>query len=109
MVDSFCLVITEGVATVAGHLHAYERTNPVYNYTVNQCGTVHITMGDGGNIEGLYKTYVDEVGGCPGNVTIAAKVSIPSYQPGGFCPSFTYNQSNPSQGYCPNQGEQPAW
>ena len=25
----------------------------VQNFTVNECGPVHITMGDGGNIEGL--------------------------------------------------------
>ena len=25
------------------------------NFTVNQCGAVHITMGDGGNIEGVCK------------------------------------------------------
>lgn len=37
----------------AGHVHAYERTNPVYDYTVNKCGSVHITIGDGGNSEGL--------------------------------------------------------
>lgn len=27
----------------------YERTNPVYNNTLNNCGAVHITVGDGGN------------------------------------------------------------
>ncbi len=27
----------------------------VQNFTVNECGAVHITMGDGGNIEGLCK------------------------------------------------------
>jgi hypothetical protein len=104
------LLYNAGVdVTFLGHLHAYERTNPVYNYTVNQCGTVHVTMGDGGNIEGLYKTFVDEPGACPANSTNATRVSIPTYQPGGYCPSFTYNQSNPSQGFCPNQGERPAW
>ena len=25
----------------------------VQNFTVNECGPVHITIGDGGNIEGL--------------------------------------------------------
>ncbi len=29
----------------AGHVHAYERTAPVNNYTVDPCGTVHITIG----------------------------------------------------------------
>ncbi len=27
----------------------YERSNPVYNLTLNDCGTVHIVVGDGGN------------------------------------------------------------
>eukprot|EP00891_Asterochloris_glomerata_P008275 jgi/Astpho2/8275/Aster-01358 len=91
-----------------GHLHAYERTNPVYNYNVNQCGTVHITMGDGGNIEGLYQTYVDQPGACPYNAT-TAKGSVATYQPGGYCPSFTYNASDPATngGFCPTS--QPAW
>ena len=26
-------------------MHAYERTTPVYNYNVNLCGAVHITIG----------------------------------------------------------------
>ena len=29
----------------AGHVHAYERTAPVNNYSVDPCGTVHITIG----------------------------------------------------------------
>jgi hypothetical protein len=35
-----------------GHVHAYERTSPMYNFQVNHCGSVHITIGDGGNAEG---------------------------------------------------------
>ncbi len=27
------------------------------NFTVNECGAVHITMGDGGNIEGLSESH----------------------------------------------------
>mmetsp|Transcript_11340 Transcript_11340/g.18113 ORF Transcript_11340/g.18113 Transcript_11340/m.18113 type:complete len:294 (-) Transcript_11340:62-943(-) len=34
-----------------GHVHAYERSHPVNNYTVEDCGVVHITIGDGGNRE----------------------------------------------------------
>jgi hypothetical protein len=34
-----------------GHVHAYERTKPVRNYQVDECAPVHITIGDGGNIE----------------------------------------------------------
>uniref|UniRef100_A0A0E0P8T6 Purple acid phosphatase n=1 Tax=Oryza rufipogon TaxID=4529 RepID=A0A0E0P8T6_ORYRU len=49
----------------AGHVHAYERfvssilisaiarTTRVYNNEANPCGPVHITIGDGGNREGL--------------------------------------------------------
>jgi hypothetical protein len=37
-----------------GHVHAYERTHPVYDNAVNQCGPVHIVVGDGGNYEGPY-------------------------------------------------------
>ncbi|KAK9933218.1 hypothetical protein M0R45_020421 [Rubus argutus] len=30
-----------------GHVHAYERSNRVYNYTLDPCGPVYITVGDG--------------------------------------------------------------
>ncbi|MEW5310486.1 MAG: hypothetical protein WDW38_002281 [Sanguina aurantia] len=43
---------------MAGHVHSYERSNKVNNYTVDACGTTHLTMGDGGNIEGLRAVYV---------------------------------------------------
>ncbi len=36
-----------------GHVHAYERTNRVYNYANDPCGPVHIIIGDGGNVEGV--------------------------------------------------------
>ncbi|KAJ4731234.1 Purple acid phosphatase [Rhynchospora pubera] len=41
----------------AGHVHAYERFTRVYNQKADPCGPVHITIGDGGNIEGLAKNY----------------------------------------------------
>ena len=47
-----------------GHVHAYERTYPVNNYAVDQCGMRWITIGDGGNIEGLYKTFASQNGTC---------------------------------------------
>lgn len=37
---------------VQGHVHAYERTGPVYQNKTNPCGPVYITVGDGGNHEG---------------------------------------------------------
>ncbi|XP_047974309.1 purple acid phosphatase 18-like [Salvia hispanica] len=44
---------------LAGHVHAYERTNRVYNGRSDPCGAVHITIGDGGNREGLANKYMD--------------------------------------------------
>ncbi|GAV90527.1 Metallophos domain-containing protein/Metallophos_C domain-containing protein [Cephalotus follicularis] len=38
---------------LAGHVHAYERSKHVYNGYSDPCGLVHITIGDGGNKEGL--------------------------------------------------------
>jgi predicted phosphodiesterase len=37
-----------------GHVHAYERSKPVFNYAEDACGPVHIVIGDGGNYEGPY-------------------------------------------------------
>lgn len=28
---------------LSGHVHAYERFKPVYNYSLNPCGSIHIT------------------------------------------------------------------
>eukprot|EP01121_Diplochlamys_sp_Union-15-3_P009999 TRINITY_DN275_c0_g1_i2.p1 TRINITY_DN275_c0_g1~~TRINITY_DN275_c0_g1_i2.p1 ORF type:complete len:239 (+),score=40.29 TRINITY_DN275_c0_g1_i2:681-1397(+) len=41
-----------------GHVHAYERTYPVYNGTVTPDGPVHLINGNGGNGEGLYNTWI---------------------------------------------------
>ena len=46
-------------------MHAYERSQPVYNYTVSDCGIVYLTVGDGGNIEGADSAFVDTPGNCP--------------------------------------------
>ncbi|KAJ9184457.1 hypothetical protein P3X46_004182 [Hevea brasiliensis] len=43
----------------AGHVHAYERFTRVYQGKADNCGPVHITIGDGGNREGLAKDYID--------------------------------------------------
>ncbi|PIA59009.1 hypothetical protein AQUCO_00400097v1 [Aquilegia coerulea] len=37
----------------AGHVHSYERFTRVYNNEANPCGPVYVTIGDGGNREGL--------------------------------------------------------
>ncbi|CAN1318759.1 Purple acid phosphatase 18 [Linum perenne] len=43
---------------LSGHVHAYERTERVYNGNSDPCGPVYITIGDGGNKEGLATKYV---------------------------------------------------
>ncbi|CAA0837854.1 Probable purple acid phosphatase 20 [Striga hermonthica] len=43
----------------AGHVHAYERFVRVYNNKADDCGPVYITIGDGGNREGLANRYMD--------------------------------------------------
>ncbi|KAK1270133.1 Purple acid phosphatase 15 [Acorus gramineus] len=37
-----------------GHVHAYERSNRVYNYSLDPCGPVYITIGDGGPATGNF-------------------------------------------------------
>ncbi|XP_022877526.1 purple acid phosphatase 18-like [Olea europaea var. sylvestris] len=52
------LLYAAGVDVVfAGHVHAYERSGRVYNGKTDTCGPIHITIGDGGNREGLAHEY----------------------------------------------------
>ncbi|GAB4849609.1 Purple acid phosphatase 18 [Ancistrocladus abbreviatus] len=64
------LLYAAGVDVVlAGHVHAYERSvcnfkfilclTPLYGGKSDPCGAVHITIGDGGNWEGLAHKYKD--------------------------------------------------
>lgn len=43
---------------ITGHVHAYQRSLPVYNFTVQEGATVYIVVGDGGNREGHAKGYI---------------------------------------------------
>ncbi|CAA3030308.1 purple acid phosphatase 15 isoform X2 [Olea europaea var. sylvestris] len=73
-----------------GHVHAYERSNRVYNYALDPCGPVYITVGDGGNREKMSITHADEPGKCP------EPSSTPDEFMGGFC---AYNfTSGPAAG-----------
>ncbi|KAK9281732.1 hypothetical protein L1049_004636 [Liquidambar formosana] len=68
-----------------GHVHAYERSNRVYNYRLDPCGPVHITVGDGGNREKMAINHADEPGNCPEPST------TPDEYMGGFCATnFTF-------------------
>jgi 3',5'-cyclic AMP phosphodiesterase CpdA len=68
-----------------GHVHAYERTYPINNYNVDQCGSRWITIGDGGNIEGLYKTFASQAGTSPcvaiNNATYSNGCAVQSVAP----------------------------
>jgi hypothetical protein len=44
-------------AVFAGHVHAYERSLPVFNNKLDASGAVYVTIGDGGNREGLYSKW----------------------------------------------------
>jgi hypothetical protein len=44
----------------SGHVHAYERSYPVYKNNTDSYGTVYITIGDGGNLEGLDNVYYEQ-------------------------------------------------
>lgn len=84
-----------------GHVHAYERTKPLADYKVDECGPVHITVGDGGNIEGLYKEFIDEIQPKPDFCSTPQVCrQFPMYQPQ-CCLSFQDGQ------YCPSK--QSAW
>ncbi|ESR34166.1 hypothetical protein CICLE_v10005239mg [Citrus x clementina] len=74
-----------------GHVHAYERSNRVYNYSLDPCGPVYILVGDGGNVEGLDIVHADEPGNCP----------EPSTTPdmGGSC-AFNFTSGPASGKFC---------
>ncbi|XP_026661932.2 purple acid phosphatase 15-like [Phoenix dactylifera] len=90
------LLFSYGVDIILnGHVHAYERSNRVYNYMLDPCGPVHITVGDGGNRENLMTVHADDPGQCPD--PLDSSMSI-----GGFCATnFT---SGPATGqFCWDQ------
>ncbi|CAD6334979.1 unnamed protein product [Miscanthus lutarioriparius] len=60
------LLYAYGVDVVfTGHVHAYERSNRVFNYTLDACGPVYISVGDGGNREKMATAHADDPGHCP--------------------------------------------
>jgi len=42
-----------------GHVHAYERTLPTYDMAPDECGPTYLTIGDGGNREGVYLPWLE--------------------------------------------------
>lgn len=54
------LLYSMGVDIVLnGHVHAYERTAAVYKWQLDECGPVHLNLGDGGNREGAYVPWTE--------------------------------------------------
>lgn len=47
---------------LAGHVHSYERTVPVYNNKPNPCGPTYLNLGDGGNYEAAYVPWRNVTG-----------------------------------------------
>ncbi|XP_044484719.1 purple acid phosphatase 15-like [Mangifera indica] len=76
-----------------GHVHAYERSNRVYNYTLDPCGPVYITVGDGGNREKMAITHADEDGNCPPPSSTVDKIL------GGFC-AFNFTSGPAAGKFC---------
>lgn len=57
----------------------------MYNYSLDPCGPVHITVGDGGNREKMAVEHADEAGNCP------EPLMTPDPYMGGFCAeNFTF-------------------
>lgn len=73
--------------------------NRIYNYKLDPCGAVYITIGDGGNIEKVDVDFADDPGKCP-----SPGDNVPEM--GGSCPlNFT---SGPAKGkFCWDR--QPDW
>ncbi|CAN1193763.1 Purple acid phosphatase 15 [Linum perenne] len=81
---------------VNGHVHAYERSNRVYNYSLDPCGPVYITVGAGGSREQMATTHADDPDNCP-DPSLTPDTDI-----GGFC-AFNFT-SGPSAGkFCWDQ------
>ncbi|CAD5192693.1 unnamed protein product [Musa acuminata subsp. malaccensis] len=76
-----------------GHVHAYERSNRVYNYSLDPCGPVYITVGDGGNREKMAVNHADDPGGCPDPLT------TPDEYMGGFC-AFNFTSGPAAGKFC---------
>ncbi|KAK6930714.1 Iron/zinc purple acid phosphatase-like C-terminal domain [Dillenia turbinata] len=74
-------------------VHAYERSNRVYNYSLDPCGPVYITDGDGGNREKMATTHADEPGNCPDPFTTPDPIM------GGFC-AFNFTSGPPASKFC---------
>ena len=88
----------------------FRSTHPMYNYQKDSCGPVYLTMGDGGNVEGPYRNFVDDLVPGTTNVTYClaawgAAISAnpyyspsPSYQTQAHPPGCVITSYQPASG-----------
>ncbi|KAK9902776.1 hypothetical protein WJX75_005806 [Coccomyxa subellipsoidea] len=86
-----------------GHVHAYERTFQTLNYVQDGCAPRWLTMGDGGNQEGLYRQFAAAAGTCPSNGSPSACQEVKPNAGPQFC--TTLQNGN----YAPPGGAQPSY
>ncbi|XP_012071129.1 purple acid phosphatase 15 isoform X2 [Jatropha curcas] len=78
------------------HVHAYERLNRVYNFKLDPCGPVYITVGDGGSREDMAISHADDPGNCPEPYATADE------DIGGFC-AFNFTSGPAANKFCWDQ------
>jgi len=59
LLEDDLLPLGKRMVVFAGHVHAYERTHAVYQDKLDARGPTYVTIGDGGNREGLYAEWQD--------------------------------------------------
>ncbi|XP_025012928.2 purple acid phosphatase 15 isoform X2 [Ricinus communis] len=79
-----------------GRVHAYERSNRVYKYSLDQCGPVYITVGTGGCRESLAIAHADDPDNCP------EPYATPDEEIGGFC-AFNFTSGPAAGNFCWDQ------
>ena len=65
----------------------------MFNYSLDPCGPVHITVGDGGNREKMAVDHADDPGQCPD------PLDTPDEFMGGFC-AFNFTAGPAAGGFC---------
>jgi hypothetical protein len=114
---------------LAAHVHAYERMKPVYDFKVgDECAPAHLMLGDGGNVEGMKKVFMDAEDPEPKWCTDASLYPFQYYQPqgwepvsaipadklwkmggSGYMPNVCKPALLPDGRFCHPRGAQPEW
>eukprot|EP00891_Asterochloris_glomerata_P003873 jgi/Astpho2/3873/Aster-04384 len=89
-----------------GHVHAYERSYRANDWKIDPCGTISITIGDGGNTEGLSSQFVDTPGQCTTPAATYYFRDLCNTPPAGFGGALFAGGNH--SGFCPLSGQQAA-